>query len=90
MGYAQNRRCTGSGHSGGGRRKDAWCYGYQVVVRKTVCGKSQKRACPRWVKEKQRHLLIMEGGGLSERTMEDITGPKAELLSSDWLTFEWV
>lgn len=26
----------------------------------TVCGKSQKRAHPRWVEEKQRHLLIME------------------------------
>lgn len=44
----------------------------------TVCGKSQKRAHPRWVEEKQtfaHHGICSSWKGVSERTVEDITGP---------------
>lgn len=46
-------------------------------------------ACVWQVTQNQRPLLIREGG-VSERTVEDIRGPKAELLGSEQLSSERV
>lgn len=46
-------------------------------------------ACVWQVTQESKTLLIREGG-ISERTVEDIRGPKAELLGSEQLSSERV